>query len=69
MLHGLMHDSAVVGTYKHAKHSAKKKAHYNSSVSDDIRDLVNGFRQIRSEYRKMKKSYRKVKMILRKVVK
>jgi hypothetical protein len=55
-----MKDSAVVGTYKHAKHSAKKKARYNSSLSSDLRDIKQGFSDIARAYRLFRKALKKI---------
>ena len=61
MLHGLLKDSAVIGTYKHAKHSAKKKAHYNSKLSNDLRDLAQGINELAKAINNLRAAVRIVK--------
>lgn len=44
MLHGLVHDSAVLGTIKHAQHALKSNKHHSvkRSSGSDLKDLVDG---------------------------
>lgn len=65
MLHGLVHDSAVVGTVKHAQHALKvtaKRSSHQQGVLADIDDLIKGFQDIKkiiSSYKKSKSKKRK----------
>lgn len=57
MFHGLMKDSAVIGTYKHIKHATKPKRGTIAkaqSLSEDLKDLIDGFKEIAEIIRKMK---------------
>ena len=64
MLHGLVHDSAVIGTVKHAQHALKvtaKKARHEQGVIADIQDLVDGINEIKKIMSGLKRKNKKSK--------
>lgn len=57
MFHGLMKDSAVIGTYKHIKHASKpkrRKSKVNQGFFADLEDLFSGLAEIAGIIAKMK---------------
>lgn len=55
MLHGLLPDSAIVGTAKRIKNAGKGKRRKVHSPTQDLRDLVDGITEIVSIYKDLKK--------------
>lgn len=58
MLHGLLPDSAIVGTAKRIKNAGKGKRRRSTKVhspTQDLRDLVDGITEIVSIYKDLKK--------------
>lgn len=61
MLHGLLKDSAIVGTYKRAKHATKKQSkksakHRNEAeVVELVEGFILGFTGIAENFRDIKR--------------